>query len=84
MPSAREGFDRERVSQAFDAFRRHVTSLQMQLRVLQNKTGKDWGNAVDTATEAQPGPKLPPSAVNHVYVEKGLGAGRSEKRVARS
>jgi F0F1-type ATP synthase membrane subunit b/b' len=35
LPSAGEGFDRDRVREAFDAFRRHVTQLQAQLRVLQ-------------------------------------------------
>ena len=30
-----EGFEREKVSEAFEAFRRHVTALQAQLRVLQ-------------------------------------------------
>lgn len=35
LPTADQGFDRTRVQEAFDAFRRHVTSLQTQLRVLQ-------------------------------------------------
>jgi hypothetical protein len=35
LPIAEQGFERERVEVAFDAFRRHVTSLQAQLRVLQ-------------------------------------------------
>jgi hypothetical protein len=35
LPVADQGFDRTRVQEAFDAFRRHVTSLQAQLRVLQ-------------------------------------------------
>jgi F0F1-type ATP synthase membrane subunit b/b' len=35
LPSAGDGFDRERVREAFDAFRRHATQLQAQLRVLQ-------------------------------------------------
>src|SRR6476620_11129636 len=35
LPAAGEGFDRERVREAFDAFRRHITQLQVQLRVLQ-------------------------------------------------
>ncbi|HKG43851.1 MAG TPA: hypothetical protein VKB10_06375 [Gaiellaceae bacterium] len=35
LPSAADGFDRERVREAFDAFRRHATQLQVQLRVLQ-------------------------------------------------
>jgi predicted ribosome quality control (RQC) complex YloA/Tae2 family protein len=35
LPVADQGFDRARVQEAFDAFRRHVTSLQAQLRVLQ-------------------------------------------------
>jgi vacuolar-type H+-ATPase subunit H len=35
LPRAGDGFDREKVGEAFDAFRRHVTALQAQLRVLQ-------------------------------------------------
>ena len=35
LPTASEGYDRARVEEAFDAFRRHVTVLQAQLRVLQ-------------------------------------------------
>ena len=35
LPAAGEGYDRARVQEAFDAFQRHVTSLQTQLRVLQ-------------------------------------------------
>jgi F0F1-type ATP synthase membrane subunit b/b' len=35
LPSATEGYDRERVKEAFDAFRRHASQLQAQLRVLQ-------------------------------------------------
>jgi hypothetical protein len=35
LPSAGQGYDRARVQEAFDAFRRHVTSLHAQLRVLQ-------------------------------------------------
>jgi hypothetical protein len=35
LPSAGDGYDRDRVREAFDAFRRHVTQLQAQLRVLQ-------------------------------------------------
>ena len=35
LPAAGEGYDRARVQEAFDAFRRHLTSLQAQLRVLQ-------------------------------------------------
>jgi hypothetical protein len=35
LPSAADGFDRAKVQEAFDAFRRHVTSLQANLRVLQ-------------------------------------------------
>jgi F0F1-type ATP synthase membrane subunit b/b' len=35
LPAAGEGFDRDRVREAFDAFRRHITQLQVQLRVLQ-------------------------------------------------
>ena len=36
IPRVGEGFDRGKVEEAFDAFRRHVTSLQAQLRVLQS------------------------------------------------
>jgi F0F1-type ATP synthase membrane subunit b/b' len=35
LPSAGDGYDRERVHDAFEAFRRHVAQLQAQLRVLQ-------------------------------------------------
>jgi len=35
LPTARDGYDRERVREAFEAFRRHTTQLQVQLRVLQ-------------------------------------------------
>jgi F0F1-type ATP synthase membrane subunit b/b' len=35
LPSASDGFDRAKVQEAFDAFRRHLTSLQANLRVLQ-------------------------------------------------
>jgi len=35
LPSAADGYDREKVRGAFDAFRRHTTQLQVQLRVLQ-------------------------------------------------
>jgi hypothetical protein len=35
IPAAAEGYDRAKVQEAFDAFRRHVTSLQANLRVLQ-------------------------------------------------
>ena len=35
LPGAADGFDRAKVQEAFDAFRRHVTSLQANLRVLQ-------------------------------------------------
>jgi hypothetical protein len=35
LPSVGQGYDPARVQEAFDAFRRHVTSLQAQLRVLQ-------------------------------------------------
>jgi cell division septum initiation protein DivIVA len=35
LPVAGSGYDRQKVQEAFDAFRRHVTSLQANLRVLQ-------------------------------------------------
>jgi vacuolar-type H+-ATPase subunit H len=35
LPAARDGYERERVREAFDAFRRHAAQLQAQLRVLQ-------------------------------------------------
>src|ERR671929_1849259 len=35
LPTAPNGFERQRVEEAFDAFRRHVTALQANLRVLQ-------------------------------------------------
>src|SRR5918998_3609418 len=39
LPIAEQGYDRERVHAAFDAFQRHVTSLQAHLRVLQAAPG---------------------------------------------
>jgi chromosome segregation ATPase len=35
LPSSTDGYDRAKVQEAFDSFRRHVTSLQANLRVLQ-------------------------------------------------
>jgi len=35
LPRASDGYERDKVGEAFDAFRRHVTALQAQLRVLQ-------------------------------------------------
>jgi F0F1-type ATP synthase membrane subunit b/b' len=35
LPAAGDGFDREKVREAFDAFRRHTAQLQAQLRVMQ-------------------------------------------------
>jgi F0F1-type ATP synthase membrane subunit b/b' len=35
LPTARDGYDRDKVRESFDAFRRHTTQLQVQLRVLQ-------------------------------------------------
>ena len=35
LPSSTDGYERAKVQEAFDAFRRHVTSLQANLRVLQ-------------------------------------------------
>jgi hypothetical protein len=35
LPTAEQGYDRTRVQEAFDSFRRHITALQAQLRVLQ-------------------------------------------------
>src|ERR687896_1546882 len=35
LPTSAQGYDRARVEEAFDVFRRHVTSLQANLRVLQ-------------------------------------------------
>ena len=35
LPVAEQGYDADRVRDAFDAFRRHVVQLQAQLRVLQ-------------------------------------------------
>jgi hypothetical protein len=36
IPRAGDGLDQGKVEEAFDAFRRHVTALQAQLRVLQS------------------------------------------------
>jgi cell division septum initiation protein DivIVA len=35
LPAAGDGYDRDRVREAFDAFRRHAAQLQAQLRVMQ-------------------------------------------------
>src|ERR687887_2549843 len=35
LPTERDGYDRDKVREAFEAFRRHTTQLQVQLRVLQ-------------------------------------------------
>src|SRR5918911_2220241 len=35
LSTERDGYGREQVQQAFEAFRRHTTQLQVQLRVLQ-------------------------------------------------
>jgi hypothetical protein len=35
LPTVPQGFDPDRVRESFDAYRRHVTQLQVQLRVLQ-------------------------------------------------
>src|SRR5437016_12585261 len=35
LPRARDGYDPDRVQDAFDAFRRHAAQLQAQLRVVQ-------------------------------------------------
>ena len=35
LPTTRDGYDRDKVRDAFEAFRRHTTQLQVQLRVLQ-------------------------------------------------
>jgi len=35
LPSAADGYDREKVRESFEAYRRHTTQLQVQLRVLQ-------------------------------------------------
>jgi F0F1-type ATP synthase membrane subunit b/b' len=39
LPGAADGFDRERVREAFDSFRRHTAQLQAQLRVIQAAGG---------------------------------------------
>ena len=39
LPAAGDGYDRERVREAFDAFRRHTAQLQAQLRVIQAAGG---------------------------------------------
>src|SRR2546430_16440907 len=36
LPTESEGYDRAKVRDAFEAFRRHTTQLQVQLRVLQS------------------------------------------------
>src|SRR5436305_9691759 len=48
LPSAADGYDREKVREAFEAFRRHTTQLQVQLRVHQaaGQSGEPTGHAV--------------------------------------
>jgi F0F1-type ATP synthase membrane subunit b/b' len=49
LPSAADGYDRDKVREAFEAFRRHTTQLQVQLRVLQASGqggGEPTGHAV--------------------------------------
>ena len=49
LPVADHGYDRDRVQEAFEAFQRHVTSLQAHLRVLQaapGGTAQPTGHAV--------------------------------------
>jgi F0F1-type ATP synthase membrane subunit b/b' len=50
LPTAAQGYERVKVEEAFDAFRRHVTSLQANLRVLQaaprRGTAEPIGHAV--------------------------------------
>jgi chromosome segregation ATPase len=49
LPAAADGYDRDRVREAFDAFHRHLTQLQVQLRVLQaagRGSGEPTGHAV--------------------------------------
>ena len=51
LPSASDGFDRAKVQEAFDAFRRHVTSLQANLRV----TGSGYDPHIEGAVEIRGG-----------------------------
>ncbi|MET1009266.1 MAG: hypothetical protein ABWY96_04330 [Gaiellaceae bacterium] len=50
LPSSTDGYDRAKVQDAFDSFRRHLTSLQANLRVLQaapqSATSEPSGHAV--------------------------------------
>src|SRR6266571_8777410 len=48
LPTERDGYAREKVREAFEAFRRHTTQLQVQLRVLQAAGGavEPTGHAV--------------------------------------
>jgi F0F1-type ATP synthase membrane subunit b/b' len=49
LPSAADGYEREKVREAFEAFRRHTTQLQVQLRVLEaagQGGGEPTGHAV--------------------------------------
>jgi F0F1-type ATP synthase membrane subunit b/b' len=49
LPVAQQGYDQQRVGEAFEAFRRHVVQLQAQLRVLQ---AAGQGAAVDPTGHA--------------------------------
>jgi F0F1-type ATP synthase membrane subunit b/b' len=49
LPVGPEGYDQQRVQDAFEAFRRHVVQLQSQLRVLQ---AADAGSAIEPTGHA--------------------------------
>ena len=49
LPGAADGYDREKVREAFEAFRRHTTQLQVQLRVLQ-AAGRERSGRADRRT----------------------------------
>src|SRR5256885_17110216 len=51
LPRAGDGYDAERVAEAFESFRRHTAQLQAQLRVLQ-AASRGGGQQVDPTGHA--------------------------------
>jgi hypothetical protein len=87
IPVAPEGYDQQRVQDAFEAFRRHVVQLQAQLRVLQaaGHGGQvdPSGHAVrmDARNEAR---QLLAESPGDAGAPRGRGAWRAAARVGAS
>src|SRR2546430_17264709 len=77
LPTASQGYEPERVREAFDAFRRHATQLQVQLRVLP-AAGRRARSARPARCDRRPaGHGAGPDAAPH-------GGGRRRKPRARA